>query len=220
MPTLPGAGPGGADRVVADFWRGDPQHSAAHIVVDTDGSVVCLADLARSMAYHAEGSNPWSVGIEMYQVAGGGVYQATYTATVRLVIALCDIFGIPEQMPGPYHGEPIPRMETGAGVMRRNIGGPDCVGVFGHRSNTGNRGRGDPGDEIFAQLAAAGFETVDYDGKQDLLVGSRRQAKLNVMDAQQGNTFAPLVVDGLVGPRSIATARRLGFARWRDIGMV
>src|SRR5690606_41324392 len=51
--VIPGAGKGGRDRVVADFWRNDPTHSAAHLVVDTDGSVACLADLARDAAYHA-----------------------------------------------------------------------------------------------------------------------------------------------------------------------
>ncbi len=217
QPILPGVGPGGSDKVVADFWRRDPVHSAAQLVVDTDGSVVCLADLARVMAYHAEGSNAWSVGIEMYQIAGGGIYEATLDATVVLVQALCAALGIPEQMPDRYLGEPMSRMEVGAGAGRDNLGGPNCVGVFGHRNNTGRRGRGDPGDEIFRRLAAAGFEELDYEAEQDLEVGRRRQVALNARDARAGNTCRPLVVDGVCGPASLAAMRRHGFARWRDV---
>lgn len=215
----PGAGIGGSAKVVADFWRGDPTHSGAHLVVDTDGTVACLADLARVMAYHAEGSNPWSVGIEMYQLGDGALYRATLDATVALVQTLCHELGIPEQMPrGPYRNQPLRRMESGSGTGRHQLGGPDVVGVIGHRENTSNRGRGDPGDEIFGRLAAVGFEGVDYDGEEDLLVGRRRQTRLNELDAAAGHTFSPLVVDGLVGARSLATMRRLGFARWRDVG--
>lgn len=205
--VAPGAGQPGRAQVVADFWRGDPQHSAAQLVVDLDGSVVCLCDLARVMAYHAEGSNPWSVGIEMYQLSDGGIYDATLAATAVLVQALCGHLGIPEQMPDRYQGEPLQRMETGAGAQRRNHGGPDCVGVFGHRHNTGNRGRGDPGDEIFARLD---FEAFDYDAGQDLAVGRLRQRVLNGLGEH-------LTVDGVCGPASIAAMRRRGFQRWRDV---
>ncbi len=214
-----GAGPGGSGKVVADFWRGDATHSAAQLVVDTDGSVVCLCDLATVMAYHAEGSNPWSIGIEMYQLHDGGIYDATFIATTLLVQALCGLFGIPQQMPDRYHGEPLWRMEQGTGQLRRNLGGPNCVGVFGHRHNTGNRGRGDPGDEIFKRLDSVGFEAIDFEHDQDLALGKQRQLALNALDAKAGNTARPLVADGVCGPASMAAMRRLGFDRWRDVGM-
>lgn len=210
QPILPGAGAPGRAQAVADFWRGDPLHSAAHLVVDLDGTVACLCDLAYVAAYHAEMSNDWSVGIEMYQLAGGGVHEATLDATVKLVSALCDALGIPEQMPDRYHGEPLMRMEMGCGPQRRNLGGPDCVGVFGHRNNTGNRGRGDPGDEIFARLARAGFEQFDYDNKLDLQRGADRQSYLVGHGAK-------IDIDGKVGPVSLAAARRQGFKRWREV---
>lgn len=205
-----GSGPGGQDRVVADFWRGDPVHSAAHLVVDTDGSVVCLCDLARVMTYHATASNPWSVGIEMYQMSDGGVYEATLASTVALARVLCTELGIPEQMPrGPYQNRPLRRMDPS--------GGPDCVGVFGHRDNTDRRGRGDPGDEIGARLAAIGFERFDYDTGEDLRVGRERQVTLNALDAAAGHTYSPLVVDGVCGPASLRAMRRHGFSRWADV---
>jgi hypothetical protein len=209
--VLPGAGPGGRTRWVAEFWRGDAAHSAAQLVVDTDGTVACLCDLVRAASYHAQGSNPWSVGIEMYQEASGGIYDATLFATSLLVQALCDVLSIPPQIPrGPYRGAPLARMETLRGAERRQLGGPDVVGVLGHRDNTRTRGRGDPGDEIWTRLAARGFEPVDYAAGEDLAIGRQRQAALIARGER-------LVADGLVGPASLAAARRQGFARWRDV---
>jgi len=83
QPIIPGAGPGGEAARLADIWNTDPVHSAAQIVVDSAGAVACLCDIVRTTAYHAEGSNPWSVGIEMFQRADGGIYQATIDATAR-----------------------------------------------------------------------------------------------------------------------------------------
>lgn len=212
--VTPGAGPNGSGKVVADFWRGDPAHSAAQLVVDQDGTVVCLCDLGRDQAYHAEGSNPWSVGIEMYQLGDGGIHEATLSATVALVSALTEIgglFDIPAQVPrGPYPNRPTQRMELGAGAARANIGAPNLVGVVGHRDNTSERGRGDPGDEIFVRLIAAGFEPLDYDQLEDITTSTGRQAALNARGEQ-------LVIDGVCGAASIAAMRRHGFARWRDV---
>lgn len=208
---LPTVGPGGEAARFAEIWSSDPAHSAAQIIVDSAGTVACLCDLVATMSYHAEGSNPWSVGIEMYQRSDGGIYQATIEATARLCIALCDTLGIPAQFDSrAYAGAPLSRMETGAGPLRHNRGGPDLVGIFGHRDNTCERGRGDPGDAIYAALLAAGAEPLDFASGQDLALGRRRQAALNARGER-------LVVDGLVGPASIAAARRQGFVRWRDV---
>lgn len=212
QPILLGTGPGGSAKVVADFWRDSPIHSGAHLVVDTDGSVLCLADLKDVTAYHAEMSNDWSVGIEMYQVANGGVYQATIDAAVTLTVAVCELVGIPLQVHhAPYLNKPLARMELGEGKSRRQIGGPDCVGIFGHRDNTSERGRGDPGDAIYTALVAAGAEAFNYGAGEDVLAAKLRQQTLVGLGADVGG------VDGLVGPRSMAAARRLGFKRWRDV---
>lgn len=217
MPIIDGCGPGGECERYADIWQSDPTHSAAHLVVDSAGTVACLADLARIESYHAEGSNPWSVGIEMAQGRDGSVHRATIEATADLVVALCKLLGIPEQMPDRYHGEPLMRMEFGSGAQRRNLGGPDCAGVFGHRNNSGERGRGDPGDAIFEALARRAFEAFDFDGRQDIAVGQARQLRLNELDALAGNTWRPLVLDGVAGPASIAAMRRHGIKRWSDV---
>ncbi len=77
---VPSPGLGGMGKTTADYWskskEGKDTHGGAHIVVDNDGTVICLADLARIEAYHATTSNPWSIGIEMYQEAGGVILPA------------------------------------------------------------------------------------------------------------------------------------------------
>lgn len=219
--VVPGAGPSGHAEEIADMWRGADRgggervHSGAHAVVDFDGQLYCLADLSDVEAYHAEGSNPWSVGVEMCTRPDGAVYQATVDALVALARRLCwldepGLLPIPAQTQTRYAGAPLPRMETGSGASRRNLGGPTCCGVLGHRHNTSTRGRGDPGDAVFAALAATGFETPDFYAGEDLAVGAGRQRHL----ASLGEG---LTVDGVVGPATLAAAARRGYARWRDV---
>lgn len=222
--VIAGAGKPGHAKQIADMWRGADRgggervHSAAQIIVDFNGDVVCLCDLSRIAAYHSEGSNGWSNGIEMSTLPDGNIYNATLAATVVLLQAMtCSgasgggLFPIPFQVPKqPYLNQPLLRMETGAGAMRHNVGGPDAIGIFGHRDNTSNRGFGDPGNEIYTRLIGAGAETIDFDIKQDIALGKRRQAVLNSMGEN-------LVVDGVFGPGSRSAMLRHGFLRWRDV---
>ena len=183
--VLPGGGPGGKARFAAEMWRDDPTYSGAHLVIDNDGTVACLCDLATTESYHATVSNAWSIGIEMYQESNGGVHAAVYDAAVKLIPSLCRIFGIQFQIPrAAYKNRPLRRMADG---------GERCVGVFGHRDNTDNRGHGDPGDEIFERLAAVGAERFDHDAEEDLEVWKNRQ---NTLVAAGAN----LEVDGVPGP--------------------
>jgi len=198
----PGAGPPGRELAVADYWAQDPVHSAAHIVIGSDGTVACLGDLVRDEAFHATVSNPYSVGIELYQEADGGIWEATFVSLVRIAEVLCDALAIPFQVVAdPYTGHPLPRFLNG---------GPTYRGILGHRNNTEQRGRGDPGDEAIARLVAAGAEPVLAGQGQDLELGRARQRWL----VGQGERIA---VDGLVGPASLAAARRRGYERWRDV---
>jgi hypothetical protein len=221
--VLPGRAPGGHAREIAEMWSGADRgggervHSAAQLLVDFDGTVVCLCDLAAIAAYHAEASNHWSIGIEMCTWPKGEISEATLKATARLVDALCwPLFPIPRQMPrGPYRNEPIARMElphdalSGQG-RRHQLGGPNLCGVFGHRDNTSERGAGDPGDAIFKELDLLGFERVDFHTFEDITIGKERQAQLNARGVR-------LTVDGVVGSRSLLAAENLGFARWADV---
>lgn len=198
----PGKGAGGKDRVVAEFWRGDPNHSAAHIVVDTDGSVACLADLATICAYHATTANDWSVGIEMYQESDGGVYEATLASTVAVCRTICDVLGIPYQMHhAAYRNAPVERLVPG---------GRDCVGIYGHRDQTDRRGLGDPGGAIYARLRADGCEGFDFGRREDLDKWIGRQQKLRAMGEH-------VDVDGICGPGTMAAMRRRGIKRGAEL---
>jgi hypothetical protein len=144
-----------------------------------------------------DSSNPYSIGIEMSQEADNGVHEVVYAAAVKLVPALCRIFGIQFQIPKlPYRNQPLRRMVDG---------GEHCVGVFGHRDNTPRRGLGDPGDEIFARLAAIGAERFDHDAEEDPAAWKARQSTLN----QAG---AGLVPDGVPGPTTRAALKQAGYA--------
>jgi hypothetical protein len=204
-----GSGPGGKDKAVADFWRGDPQHSAAQLVVDRDGSVACLCDLAKCAAYHATTSNDWSVGVEMYQDPDGGIFEATFASTVAIVTIICEHMGIPLQIPS--------RQYDGSIIRRMIQGGKDMAGVFGHRDqawdfkkSTSSRGRGDPGDEIYRRLAVVGADRLDFENRRDVELWRARQVYLNSL----GET---LVADGLPGPGTMAALRRRGFVSGRQL---
>lgn len=230
QPIIPGAGRRGHAEQILKMWSGQDRgggekiHSAAPIVIDFDGVIYCAGDLMRGAAYHSELLNQRAGGIELCTRPDGGIHQATLTAGALFVAALTysgvgavnGLLPIPFQMPGgPYRNAPLRRLELGG----KQTDGAGLVGVIGHRDQTANRGFGDPGDAIWRELAALGCEGVDYAGEEDLVLGRRRQAALNAADAKAGRTFRPLVVDGVVGPASIATARRQGYTRWRDVGM-
>lgn len=243
QPIHAGSGPPGHARDVIDMWSGQDRggrqelgptriagegkrvHSGAHLVVDYDRTIYCTADLARCAAYHAEGANPYAVGIEMCTLPGGGIYEATLDATAQLCAALTwgrighpGLLPVPFQIPGaPYRNAPLNRCETGSGPSRHQLSPSDLVGIIGHRENTSERGYGDPGEEIVTRLAALGAEAVDYDAREEQTLARQRQARLNQLDARDGLTLRPLVVDGIVGPASIAAMARRRFDRWRDV---
>lgn len=220
--VLQGAGPGGMAKRTADYWsissEGKKTAGGAHIVIDDDGTVACLADLQLDCAYHATTSNEWSIGIEMYQESDGALYQATLVSCTLLVTWLARRFRIPMQHPSRvYSGDAIDRMKLN--------GGPDMVGLFGHRDNawdfvhhTSSRGRGDPGDEIYHLWEAAGSEPMDFQGDEDKRRWTTRQMTLNKGRSRDG--LKPISVDGLCGPQTYDEMIRQGFASGRTIDSV
>lgn len=200
--VIPGRGLGGRAKSTFDYWYGDPAHSGAHVVIDNDGTVACGGDLVEACAYHATASNEYAVGIEMYQEADGGVYDAVYQALCRFVPALLEAMEVPFYVVADlYNGHPLQRFLDGA---------PDFYGVCGHRHNTEQRGRGDPGDEAFSRLMLVGGEPVKTQRLEDLGLSRGRQRWLNAHGAA-------LVVDGLAGPASLAAQRAAGIPRWRNV---
>lgn len=199
---IPGKGPAGRAQRTAEMWSNDPTYSGAHIVVGSDGESACLADLAAVCAYHATVSNDLAIGIEIYQERAGVIYQAALDATVRICNVIAEHCAIPRQYPRrAYLNRPLSRMLNG---------GKDCYGFFGHRDNTDRRGRGDPGDAIFEALRAAGFQGLDIEAREDLMVWRRRQERLKALGER-------ITADGLPGPGTMAAMRRRGFADGYDI---
>ena len=176
---------------MARFWSNDSGQAGAHLVVDHDGSIVCVADLLLDRAFHAGPVNDCTIGIELYQGADAELYDEQLVQTVKLVDWLTRRFGIQRQIPHHYKG-PLTRLAAGA---------RDVVGVYGHRDVTDRRGPGDPGDQIFNKLAEAGYETWDLERKEDLTVWKQRQTDLS------RSSVSPIDLDGIPG---LQTCRALG----------
>lgn len=176
------------------WWSTNGTSAGAHLIVDFDGSIACLADLELEMAYHATSVNPRTIGIEIAQSKkDAGLYAGQIDAVVALVDWLTARFGIQRQVHGPYTG-PIDRMAQG---------GRDVVGVYGHRDQTHSRGVGDPGDAVFEALSRASYERFDFGKREDLDAWMTRQRDLFANDAG--------LVDGVAGPATVAALRDRGY---------
>ena len=195
--VLPGLGPDRhVDEKVLSYWSTSPSSGGAHIVVDSDGSMLCCADLQAEAAWHATSVNQHTIGIEIGQTYVGSV-ATVYEEQLRVVRVLVDWltrrFRIQRQVQSPYHSSdhPVPRLVQG---------GVDVVGVYGHRDQTHDRGEGDPGNSIIEMLLEVGYKGFDFALDSDRTYWKAIQEMLN-------RTYhAALHVDGIPGP---GTARAL-----------
>lgn len=197
----PGYGPDTkAGERTATYWSTDPTPSGAHIVVDHNGTAICLADLKTVCAYHAGqyDVNLRSVGIEIYQGSDAEMYEGQLDSVRKIVDVITSVFGIQRQIPDRYiNNVPVPRL--------KNLGGKDLVGVIGHRDISDQRGKGDPGDAIMDVLAKNGYERFDFYNGSDLVAWKSRQAALNM------NLKNPLTVDGIPGPKTVDALKAQGY---------
>ena len=185
------AGTGGEAN--ARYWSRAASQAGAHLIVDTGQEILQTCDLLTEAAYHAGGVNDVTVGIEIVQASDGSLWEDQLTATVLLCDYLTKQFQIQRQIPAPYkQNTPCPRLMAG---------GRDFFGVYGHRDQTTDRGRGDPGDTIMQRLNAAGYEIVDvlHDADKDLW--RSRQAHLNTANN------AGITVDGEPGTQTCNALR-------------
>lgn len=145
----------------------DDRNASWHISVDADGSFVCHLDCYRIAAHQASQLNQLSIGIEMYQTLEGEITKATLATTVKIVNLLTEVLSIKRQY--PITDKIDVRFASNSGswhktrklaYMPKGESGTNWNGVFGHRNLTRNRGKGDPGDEIFKLLAAEGYEPI------------------------------------------------------------
>lgn len=195
----PGLGPDTKrDERLARMWSMDDRRAGAHIVVDHDASMTCLADLQDHMTFHAGNVNAVTIGIEIYQsLKHAELYVGQLEAVVTLVDYLTRTFSIQRQLHHPYGRQALKR-----GLKR----GLDMVGVFGHRDVSNNRGEGDPGDPIMGMLIDAGYEAFNLAHDEDKHVWADRQEALG------------LLPDGMPGPKTAAALLKAGHAHglWVD----
>lgn len=161
----PGALPSSRAELLALYQSRTTRAVSWHITIDTDGTTIQQADAALWMCWHASHANGWSVGIEcVQQPDSGDLYEAQVAALVAVVEALCRALKIPRRTPVGADGKPWPGLiaehrEASEGGRQQPF-----AGVLGHRALTDHRGPGDPGDDVFAALLAAGFEGVTVTG--------------------------------------------------------
>lgn len=210
VPRAPRAGTR-AEQIARYWGLNNGIHGGAHLIVDGD-LIACLADLVKTCAYHATSVNQYSVGIEMVQEPDGTIGSDTLDTTVALVLVLCHELGIPLQIDDrPY------KTNTVIARLRNKALAQYVVGVFGHRQNAwmepqwltpekrrkypdgyADRGRGDPGDEIFVRLKKAGAMSFNFDTMQDIAFWKPVQKSLGLRE------------DGVCGPGTVAALRKHG----------
>lgn len=162
---------------VVSSWQRDGRQAAAHLIFDFDGTAYQTADIFLEVTWHAQGMNHRSVGIECVQdPRGGGMYvgqlesvadACDWLATLPIEISL-----VQRQIPDGYHGAE-PRFNI------PNTDNTDWYGFVGHRVRP-ERGRGDPGDEIFDILEDRGYEKFNIGSRQDIEAWKARQAALGL----------------------------------------
>jgi len=180
---LPGLGPNtDAESRIARMWSTNKKPGGAHLICDFDASWGCLADLATDAAFHAKQVNDYSIGIEIFQGSDAEMYEEQLDSVVVMLDFLTWKFKIQRQYQRKYYGRAIPRLLAADAAA-------SCVGIFGHRDCSNNRGEGDPGDRIFEKLGAAGYEPVDFEIDEDRNLWRLRQQNMGIEPA-----------DGIAGP--------------------
>jgi len=178
---------------VARYWSTSPKPAGAHLIVDWDAKVYCLADLLQDATYHAGSMNEVSIGIEVFEDEHGRIYDDQLTAVVLLVRWLCRRFGIQMQVQNflpAYDGD----------VDRIVAGGKDCVGVFGHCHQYWSGKRFDPDHDILQVLVDNGFRHFNFQAREDIVYWKLIQSKLGLRP------------DGVPGPDTCDALQAKGFA--------
>lgn len=173
---LSGRGKSGGGLANITFWNRDPKYASAHLLIDRDAAVLQTADLITEETYHATSTNPYSIGIEVVQGGDGSIYEDQITTFVYLcdwltALDVDDKIAIQRMVPLAYTGKVIDRLHDG---------GRDYCGVFGHRDQTHDRGRGDPGDWLMEALVSAGYERFDLQHEADKAAWKDRQRFIGV----------------------------------------
>lgn len=166
---------------------------------DTNAEWTIQNDPLKHYSWQATDVNPITCGFEMVQLDNGDLYEEQVKNAVLFIDALTALLGIQRQIPwDKVHDKPK------RGIVQRIAGsnaGIDVVGVYGHRNQTTNRGPGDPGDQLFVALKAAGYELYDFDNGDDLNIWKSRQSVLNLATSD---------IDGIPGRKTVAALKAQG----------
>jgi hypothetical protein len=129
-----------------------------HLLVDTDADVLQQADPARWQCWHAGGANAWSLGAELVQRDATGTLTAPQIrAAADVTDAVCAALAIPRRVLVGPDGAPWMRQVRDLQSIKAGGRGLTWAGVIGHVHLTTDRGPGDPGPWIFAELIARGY---------------------------------------------------------------
>lgn len=197
QPLKTGKSPDGSSgEANARYWSRSDGQAGAHLILDRGLEVLQTADLSDEITFHATSVNGCTIGIEIVQGEDKSLWSDQLDPLSLLTADfLTAWYEIQRQLPYPYvNGQPLPRLKAG---------GADCFGVYGHRDQTGDRGRGDPGDEVYRVLIAAGYEVTDFK-TADLATWKTRQAAMNHL-----RPGLNLVVDGIPGTATCNAIRQI-----------
>lgn len=129
-----------------------------HLTVDTDGDVLQQADPARWQCWHAGGANAWSLGAELVQRDATGTLTAPQIrAAADVTDAVCLALAIPRRVLVGADGAPWVRQVKDLQSAKAGGRALTWAGVIGHVHLTTDRGPGDPGPLVFAELIARGY---------------------------------------------------------------
>lgn len=188
----------------AKYWaRKTSKNASVHLIVCHNGTVLNICDLKDEIAWHCEGGNLWTIGIEMCQLKNGTIYRSCLEETVKLVNFLTKEFGIQRQLPAKLiNGKRVPISGVIPRLNQDNDGpaGKNYYGVYGHNHNTINKGSGDPGVVIFQMLLDEQYEGWDLKNDEDLDVWKQRQTNLGIQKP-----------DGIPGTQTVLALKTTGY---------
>jgi hypothetical protein len=194
---LQGIGPDSKiDEALARYQVNTERQVSWDYTVDLNGEVVCQNDPVQHYSWQAGQFNPSSLGIEIIQENKNGtryLYEEELKKTVLLVDFLTAALGIQRQIAWKA-GKPVLTQ------IQRVIDNNNFIGLLGHVNLTRDRGRGDPGEQIFIALKDAGYECFDVGSSQDITAWKQRQKDLGIENC-----------DGIPGKQTVGLLKSKGY---------